>query len=107
MTLRFSAVIPVHDIDPTEGLVGVVALGDSSAQLKLWHAQRQHDAGAISGRELTVVEAVAGAAAGRSRALYNPYTGEIRRAFLPDWVGKHRSEDAPMVGWRQASKELI
>lgn len=94
-----SAVIPTLDIDPAEGLEGVCKIDPSSAQLKLWHAQKQHDLGVLSSKELAVVEQIAGRTAGRARTIYNPYTGEIRKAFLPDWIGKHKDEDAPMVGW--------
>jgi|ERR1035437_875946 hypothetical protein len=88
-----------HDIDPVEGLEEICKLDPSSAQLRLWHAQRQHDEGVLSGKELAVVERIAGQTAGRSRTIFNPYTGEIRKVMLPDWVGKHKDEDAPIVGW--------
>lgn len=104
MTLRSSATIPTHDIDPAEGIGGICAIDPSSAQIRLWHAQRQHDDGMISSKELAVLERVAGQTAGRSRTIYNPYTGEIRQVFLPDWIGKHKPEDPPMVGWT-AKKE--
>lgn len=99
MSIRTSATIPIHDVDPVEGLDGVCQVDPSSAQLKLWHAQMQRDQGIISGSELAVVEKLAGQVAGRARTIMNPYTGEIRKVFLPDWVGKHKPEDPPMVGW--------
>jgi hypothetical protein len=43
----------------------------------------------ISSSELAVVERLAGVVAGKSRAIYNPYTGEMRRQFIPDlFAGK-------------------
>lgn len=105
MTLRCSATIPVHDVDVAESAEAVCQIDPSSAQLLLWHGQAQFDLGAISSRELAVLERTAGAAAGRARTIYNPYTGEIRRVFLPDWVGKHRPEDPAMVGWTQAKSQ--
>lgn len=99
MTFKTSVTIPIHDVDAAEGLQALCEVDPSSAQLKLWHAQMQRDQGCISGKELEIVERLAGQTAGRARTIYNPYTGEIRRAFLPDWVGKHKPEDPPMVGW--------
>lgn len=96
--LRGSATIPVYDADLAENAETCLA-DPSNAQVRLWHAQAQHDEGVISAKELAVLERLAGSQAGRSRAIYNPFTGEIRRAFLPDWVGKHKDEDPPMVGW--------
>lgn len=101
MTMRLNTTIPLHDVDPAEGLDGVCNIDSSSAQIKLWHAQKQHDEGMISGRELAIVERLAGQVAGRSRTLFNPYTGEIRKVFLPDWYGKHRDGDPPLVGWKK------
>ncbi len=97
-----SRLVPTLDVDPAEGLEDLCKIDPSSAQIKLWHAQRQHDDGVLSSRELQVVERIAGQTAGRSRSIYNPFTGEIRRAFLPDWIGKHKDDDPPMVGWSKA-----
>lgn len=96
-----SAIIPTHDVDPAEGLEGVCKIDPSSAQIKLWHAQKQHDNGVLSSKELAVVERIAAQTAGRARTIYNPFTGEIRKAFLPDWIGKHKPDEPPVVGWRQ------
>lgn len=71
----------------------------TSALIRIWHARSQHDHGLISSKELAVLERIAGQSAGRARSIYNPFTGELRKAFLPDWVGKHKEEDPPMVGW--------
>jgi hypothetical protein len=46
----------------------------------------------ISGKELAIVERLVGQLAGRARTIYNPYTGEIRKTFLPDWIGKWQKE---------------
>src|SRR4051812_38161757 len=96
--LRGSTTIPVYDADLAENAETCLA-DPSNARVRLWHAQAQHDEGVISAKELAVLERLAGSQAGRSRAIYNPFTGEIRRAFLPDWIGKHKDEDPPMVGW--------
>lgn len=97
-----SKTIPVYDADLIEGAETCIA-DPSNAQIRLWHAQAQHDHGVISGKELAVLERIAGSSAGRSRSIYNPFTGEIRKVFLPDWVGKHKEEDPPMVGWQKES----
>ena len=91
MTIKGSRTIPVHDKDPVEGLENCL-LGPGAAQLQLWHAQSQRDRTMISGKELAIVEKLAGQLAGRARSIYNPYTGEIRRTFLPDWLGKWQKE---------------
>jgi hypothetical protein len=83
----------------------VVQISPSSAQLVLWHGQMQHDLGLISSKELAVLEAQTQGEAKRSRTIYNPYTGEVRKAFLPDWVGKHRPDDPALVGWTPKPKE--
>ncbi len=103
--IHHSAIIPTYDVDPAEKLEDMCRLDPSSAQLKLWHAQRQFDNGVLSSKELAVVERIAHETASRSRTIYNPYTGEIRKAHLPDWIGRHKPEDAPMVGWTP-QKEL-
>lgn len=105
MTLK-GTTIPIHEIDLNEGVKEVCAVDPSSAQLVLWHGQMQHDLGVISSKELAALEATAGQVSGRARTIYNPYTGEIRKVFLPDWVGKHRPEDPPIVGWTPASDKI-
>jgi hypothetical protein len=102
MTLK-GTTIPTHDIDPLEDIELIKQIDPSAVQLRLWHAQMQHDQSALSSKELTKLEAHAKVTAGRVRTIYNPYTGEIRKAFLPDWVGKHRPEDPPMVGWAKGT----
>jgi hypothetical protein len=91
MTVKGSRTIQVHDKDPVEGLENCL-LGAGAAQLQLWHAQAQRDRAMISGKELAIVEKLAGQLAARARSIYNPYTGEIRKAFLPDWIGKWQKE---------------
>lgn len=91
--------ITTHDIDPLEDIELIQQIDPSSVQLRLWHAQMQHDEGKLSSKELMKLERVASATSGRVRTIYNPYTGEIRKAYLPDWVGKHKEEDPPLVGW--------
>lgn len=59
--------------------VADVCLDPSSAQLQTWLAQARRDRGMISDREMALVEAVAGPLASRSRTIFNPFTGEIRR----------------------------
>ncbi len=101
MAIYHSAIIPTHDVDPAEGLEGVAKTDPSSALIKLWHAQKQHDEGVLSSKELAVVERIAGQTAGRARTIYNPYSGEIRKAYLPDWIGKHKEHEPAVVGWRK------
>ena len=100
--------IPTIDRDPLERLDELVQ-ESSSAQIQLWHAQSQRDHGMISDKELAIVEKLAGQVAGQSRSIYNPYTGELRKVFLPDWYTKHRPEDPTLSGWTppQPKKKLI
>ncbi len=98
MTIK-GTTIPTHDIDPLEDIELLQKLDPSTIQLRLWHAQMQHDQGKLSSAELMKLERIAKQTSGRVRTVYNPYTGEIRKAFLPDWVGKHREEDPALVGW--------
>jgi hypothetical protein len=85
--IRGKGTIPIWDRDPVEGLENML-LDPSAAQLQLWHAQSQRDRMMISDKELAVVERLSGRMAGEAKTIYNPYTGEIRKAFLPDWIGK-------------------
>lgn len=55
------------------------ALDPSSAQLQLWLAQMKRDHGDISGAEMTKVEQAIQPTARKSKTLYNPFTGEIRK----------------------------
>jgi len=57
-------------------------LDPSSAQFQLWLAQAQRDAGRISGRELAGIERAAAPLAHRSRTIFNPFTGEIRKVEI-------------------------
>ena len=57
-------------------------LDPSSAQVQLWLAQMKRDHGDMSGREMAAAERIAQPQARRSRILYNPFTGEIRREYL-------------------------
>lgn len=58
-------------------------LDPSSAQLQLWLAQMKRDHGDLSSREMNKIEIAAKPLAGKSRTLYNPFTGEIRKEFMP------------------------
>jgi hypothetical protein len=51
----------------------------SSAQFQLWLAQAQRDTGAYSSRELAAMERAANPMAAKSRTVFNPFTGEIRK----------------------------
>lgn len=79
--------IETHEKDPVEGLENCL-LDPSAAQLQLWHAQSQRDHGMISGKELAIVEKLTNKEATKARTIYNPYTGEIRKAYLPEWYWK-------------------
>ena len=92
MTIRGKGTIPVYDRDPVEGLSDCL-IDPSAAQLQLWHAQAQRDKTIISDKELAIVERLAGQMAGQSRTIYNPFTGEIRKTFLPDWIGKWQNKE--------------
>ena len=54
----------------------------SSAQFQLWLAQMKRDHGDLSGREMGKVESAVQPMARRSRTLFNPFTGEVRRQFI-------------------------
>jgi hypothetical protein len=95
--IKGSNTIAVHDRDPVEGLdlcLNSATAQDraSAAQLQVWHAQSQRDRMMISGKEMEIVERLAGQVAGESKSIYNPYTREIRKTFLPDWLGKWQKE---------------
>jgi hypothetical protein len=104
--IRGSKTIPVHDRDPVEGL-GSCLLDPGAAQLQLWHAQAQHDRTMISGKELAIVERLAGQLAGRAHSIYNPYTGEIRKTFLPDWIGKWQKEMRQREAFIERQKDKL
>jgi hypothetical protein len=55
------------------------ALDPSSAQLHLWLAQAQRDMGYFGARELAGMERKVGSMARRSKTIFNPFTGEIRK----------------------------
>lgn len=55
------------------------ALDPSSAQFQLWLAQAKRDHGDLSGREMERVEGSVGMMASRSKTMWNPFTGEIRK----------------------------
>jgi hypothetical protein len=57
-------------------------LDPTSAQIQMWLAQAKRDHGDLSGRELGKIEGLIGGAAKRSRTLYNPFTGEIRKVEI-------------------------
>src|SRR5215472_8001957 len=103
--MRISSTIPTYDIDPTHEAESIAMMGPSAAQLRLWHAQMQRDKGVLSGEELAKLERTIGGEARRARTIFNPYTGEVRKVFLPDWYGKHRETDAPVVGWRDVAED--
>ena len=102
MTIKGVGTIPVYeDLDLAKGIAdGGTVFDPSSAQLQLWHAQAQRDQTIISDKELAVVERLAGQTAGRSRSIYNPFTGEIRKTFLPDWIGKWQKQ-AVLIGQKE------
>ena len=102
MTIKGVGTIPVYEnLDLAKGIVdGGTVFDPSSAQLQLWHAQAQRDQTIISDKELAVVERLAGQTAGRSRSIYNPFTGEIRKTFLPDWIGKWQRQ-AVLLGQKE------
>jgi hypothetical protein len=50
----------------------------SSAQFNLWLAQMKRDHGDLSDREMAGVEAIFSEAK-KSKTMYNPFTGEIRK----------------------------
>lgn len=104
MTIK-GTTIPVHEVDLAEHGVTICQIDPSSAQLVLWAGQAQHDLGMISSKELAVLEAQAKTQAGRARTIYNPFTGEYRKVFLPDWVGKHRPDDPHVSGWTPKSNQ--
>jgi FkbM family methyltransferase len=79
----------------------------TAAQLALWHAEAQRDAGIISGKELSLMERLSGSVAGEARTLYNPFTGEVRRVFLPSWAGKRRAGEPTVGGWRAPSAQAL
>ena len=54
----------------------------SSAQLQLWLAQMKRGHSQISDREMAKAEMGAQPLARKSRTLYNPFTGEIRKEYL-------------------------
>jgi hypothetical protein len=64
---------PVH-----ERLEGI-CMDPSNAQFHLWLRQMQRDHGVISDKEMAIAESVAAPMAQRSRTIFNPFTGEIRR----------------------------
>jgi hypothetical protein len=51
----------------------------STAQFQLWLAQAKRDQNNLSGRELSKIEGAASMLASRSRTMFNPFTGEVRR----------------------------
>ena len=55
------------------------ALDPSSAQFQLWLAQMKRDHGDLSGREMGQVESAVQPMAKKSRTMFNPFTGEIRK----------------------------
>lgn len=55
------------------------AIDPSSAQFHLWLAQMKRDHGDLSGREMGQVEQAVAPMAKRSRTIFNPFTGEIRK----------------------------
>jgi hypothetical protein len=67
-------------LDPSGREVALEGILDpSSAQFQLWLAQAKRDHGDMSGKELGKVEAAIGGTAKRSKTLFNPFTGEIRK----------------------------
>jgi hypothetical protein len=70
-----SRLLSLHDREPKWDAV----LDPSSAQFHLWLAQAQHDKGNFGARELADMERRIGAAAKRSKVMFNPFTGAIRK----------------------------
>jgi len=58
------------------------ALDPSSAQFQLWLAQMKRDHGDLSGREMGKVESAVQPMAKKSRTMFNPFTGEIRKVEI-------------------------
>lgn len=54
-------------------------INPSMAQFQLWLAQAQHDYGNYSSVELSKLEAKASWGAQRSKTIFNPFTGELRK----------------------------
>ena len=55
------------------------------AQIELWRAQSQRDAGLISDRHMAKVEDAARPRLPRARVLWNPFTGEFRTRLIADF----------------------
>jgi hypothetical protein len=58
------------------------ALDPSSAQFQLWLAQMKRDHCDLSGREMGKVESAVQPMAKKSRTMFNPFTGEIRKVEI-------------------------
>jgi hypothetical protein len=58
------------------------ALDPSSAQFQLWLAKMKRDHGDISGREMGNIEHAIAPQAKKSRTMFNPFTGEIRKVEI-------------------------
>jgi hypothetical protein len=75
MTVRHSRLLSLDGRAPS-----IEAICDpSSAQLQLWLAQAQRDCRNIGDSEMAKMERAAAALAKRSRVMFNPFTGEIRK----------------------------
>ncbi len=75
MTTRHGRLLWLDDREPRPD----AAINPSMAQHHLWLAQAQRDAGNFSGRELEKMEGLTRAMASKSRTIFNPFTGEIRK----------------------------
>lgn len=75
MTVRHSRLLSLDEREPSTAAI----VDPSSAQFQLWLAQAQRDYRSISDAEMARVEAAAGALAKKSRVMFNPFTGEIRK----------------------------
>lgn len=72
---RSSRLLWIDDREPNPEAI----TDPSMAQFQLWLAQAHRDHGNIGGRDMSRMEGVAGRMASRSKTMFNPFTGEIRR----------------------------
>jgi hypothetical protein len=75
MTVRHSRLLSLEGREPNPDAI----TDPSSAQFQLWLAQAQRDARSIGAAEMRRMEAAARALAKKSRVMFNPFTGEIRK----------------------------
>jgi hypothetical protein len=83
MTFKSGRLLPIDDREPR---LDAGMLNPSMAQHHLWLAQVQFDYSNLSSRELGKFEGMLSMPARRSRTLFNPFTGEIRRMDSNDEI---------------------